>query len=262
MTDIASNTTCSNCGKPASGKFCTHCGAPLNQSACTKCEAPLSPGARFCHACGTPTGASGAGRPKGAGTLPLPWIVAAAAVVIAVLVIAVRFSSPTAPPAESAGPPQAATAAAAAPDISGMTPREQADRLFDMIMTAAEAGDTARVQFHTTMAIQAYQMLGELDGDALYHLGLIHLVRGETGEALAQATALEKEAPNHLLASILRQSAASATGDKVAEQAAYSDFLAHYDSEIAIARPEYEMHRNTIDSFLTAARGATGATGN
>jgi tetratricopeptide (TPR) repeat protein len=143
-----------------------------------------------------------------------------------------------------------------------MTPREQADRLFDMIMTAAEAGDTARVQFHTTMAIQAYQMLGELDGDALYHLGLIHLVRGETDEALAQAAALEDQAPNHLLASVLRQSAASAMGDTAAERAAYRDFLAHYDSEMAIARPEYEMHRTTIDSFLKAARAATGAAGN
>ncbi len=261
MTDTAPDTTCPSCGKEASGKFCTHCGAPLTQATCPNCSASLTPGAQFCHACGTPTGASGARRPQGKGTVPLPWVVAAAAVVIVVLVFAVRFSNSSTPP-EPAGLPQATSAPTAAPDISGMTPREQADRLFDMIMTAVEAGDTARVQFHTTMAIQAYQMLGELDGDAMYHVGLIHLVRGEIDEALAQATALEEMAPNHLLSFVLRQSAATATGDEVTEQAAYRGFLAHYEDEIAVARPEYEVHRNTIDSFLDTARRATGTAGN
>lgn len=261
MTETASNTTCPSCGNQASGKFCTHCGAPLTQSVCSNCQAPLSPRARFCHACGTPTGAGGGKHAKGSGTIPLPWTIAAASLVIVVLVIAVRFSNSATPPSEPAGAPQAA-ATTSAPDISSMTPREQADRLFDMIMTAAEAGDTARVEFHTTMAIQAYQMLGELDADARYHVGLIHIVRGETDEALAQAAALEAEVPNHLLASLLRHSVARAAGDDDAAQAAYRDFLAHYESEIAVARPEYDMHRNSIDSFLDAARVATGAAGN
>lgn len=112
------------------------------------------------------------------------------------------------------------------------------------------------------MAIQAYQMLGELDADAMYHVGLIHIVRGETDEALAQAAALEAEVPNHLLATLLRHSVATAVGDNDAAQAAYRDFLAHYESEIAVARPEYDVHRSSIDIFLNAARAATGAAGN
>jgi len=142
-----------------------------------------------------------------------------------------------------------------------MSPRQQADRLFDLIMTAAEAGDTGRVSFHTDMAIQAYQMIGDLDGDARYHMGLIHVVRGETTEALAQADSLEIVVPGHLLAYVLRGSAARAIGDTEALPDVYRDFLADYEREIAVARPEYEMHRNSIDSFLNEARTA-GVTGN
>ncbi len=261
MNETASNTTCPGCGKQASGKFCTHCGAPLTQSACTKCEASLSPGARFCHVCGAPSGAGPNTRPGGKGTLPLPGVVAIAVLVIVVLVIAVRFTTSSAPPAVPASPPQTA-ATMGAPDISTLTPREQADRLFEMIMAAAEAGDTGRVEFHTTMAIQAYEMLGELDGDARYHVGLIHLVRRETDAAMAQAAALDEGAPGHLLATVLRHTAATAAGDDAAVQDTYGDFLSHYEGEIAVARPEYEMHRNTIDSFLNAAREAAGAAGN
>ncbi|KPJ93964.1 MAG: hypothetical protein AMS18_04705 [Gemmatimonas sp. SG8_17] len=144
-----------------------------------------------------------------------------------------------------------------APDISSLTPRQQADRLFDMIMSAAEEGDTARVAFHTTMAIQAYAMLGGLDQDARYHIGLIHVVRGETGQALAQADSMEAVVPGHLLGTILRHAAARASGDSAGAQDAYRRFLVSYDSENAVPRQEYEMHRNSIDAFLEAARRAT-----
>jgi hypothetical protein len=130
-----------------------------------------------------------------------------------------------------------------------------------MIMTAAEAGDTGRVAFHTDMAIQAYSALGELDGDALYHVGLIHVVRGEIPEALAQADSLEATVPGHLLAHVLRGAAARASADSTSLQSIYREFLDDYDREINVARPEYEMHRNSIESFLTEARSA-GASGN
>jgi hypothetical protein len=126
-----------------------------------------------------------------------------------------------------------------------------------MIMSAAEQGDTARVAFHTTMAIEAYAMLGELDQDARYHIGLIHVVRGETGQALAQADSMEAAVPGHLLGTILRHTAAHASGDSADAQDAYRRFLASYDSENSAQRPEYEMHRSSIDAFLEAARRAT-----
>jgi len=143
-----------------------------------------------------------------------------------------------------------------------MAPREQADRLFDMIMAAAEQGDTARVAFHTTMAIQAYEMLGDLDNDARYHVGLIHIVRGEPDLALAQADTIEQSVPEHLLAIMLRHSAATLTGDSSAAQRAYDRFRASYNAEVSTDRPEYQMHRGQIDAFraeaLQSSEGAGG----
>ena len=250
MKSTTSQKECPKCGGVSSGKFCIHCGAPLGRDQCQKCQATLSPNVRFCHVCGAAVeGVTGART-----LLPLPWMVAAAAVIVAVLLVAVRISAP--PPPTPATEPMPSGIPTAAPDISSLTPRQQADRLFDMIMSAAEDGDTARVAFHTTMAIQAYQMLGELDQDARYHIGLIHIVRGETGQALAQADSMEAAVPGHLLGTVLRHTAARASGDSAVAQDAYRRFLASYDSENSIPRPEYEMHRNSIEAFLDSARSA------
>ncbi|UCG85857.1 MAG: zinc ribbon domain-containing protein [Gemmatimonadota bacterium] len=249
-------TTCPSCGEAATGRFCTHCGAALAARSCSKCQATLSPRARFCHACGMAAGGPTT-RVSRTGGFPLPWAVAAVCVIVVALVIVVRPSTPS-QPGQSAGVPQSPSGA---PDISTLSPRQQADRLFDLIMTSAEAGDTARVAFHTDMAIQAYQLIGDLDGDARYHVGLIHVVRGETAAALAQADSLEAMVPGHLLALVLRRTAARASGDTTALPDIYRAFLASYEREIAAPRPEYEMHRNSIDSFLSEARAAT-ASGN
>lgn len=251
MNPTTSQKECPKCGGVSSGKFCIHCGAPLGSDRCQGCQATLAPGVRFCHACGAPVqGATGA-----KSIVPLPWMVAAAAVIVAVLVVVVRISAPP-PPTAATGPEPTGTPASA-PDISSLTPRQQADRLFDMIMSAAQEGDTARVAFHTNMAIQAYAILGELDQDGRYHVGLIHVVRGETEQALAQADSIETAMPGHLLGTILRHTAARANGDSANAQDAYRRFLASYDSENAAQRPEYEMHRSSIDAFLEAARRAT-----
>lgn len=251
MNPTTSQKECPTCGAASSGKFCIHCGAPLGAETCQQCQATLSAGVRFCHACGAPVKDAGGAK----NILPLPWMVAVAAVVVAVLVLAVRISAPP-PPTTETGPLPAGTATSA-PDISSLTPRQQADRLFDMIMSAAEDGDTARVAFHTTMAIQAYTMLGELDQDARYHIGLIHVIKGETGPALAQADSMDAAVPGHLLGTMLLHAAARASGDSAAERDAYRRFLSSYDAENAVPRPEYEMHRNSIDAFLDVARRVT-----
>src|SRR5688572_33334988 len=70
--------TCPSCNAEATGKFCSNCGAPLAGAACAACRAPLTPGAKFCHRCGTPAGLSAATRQSGVGNA-LPWSVAAIA---------------------------------------------------------------------------------------------------------------------------------------------------------------------------------------
>lgn len=139
-----------------------------------------------------------------------------------------------------------------------MTPRQQADRLFDRILAAVERGDTAEVSFFTPMALQAYANLGDLDNDAHYDVGLINAVTGNESGALAHADSIETEVPDHLLAITLRHAVAEMRGDSAAVSSAYRRFLNSYQREIAAQRPEYQAHRSTIDSFYERARSSTG----
>ncbi len=139
-----------------------------------------------------------------------------------------------------------------------MTPREQADRLFDRIMREHEAGNADQVTFFTPMAIQAYESLGSLDADARYHIGLIQAITGDDGGALAQADSLEAETTGHLFAYMLRAGAYQAQGEDAAVNDTYRSFLEQYDAEMAAERPEYNAHARTIAAFLEEARATVG----
>jgi len=109
MSSTLTPTTCPNCGAAASGHFCATCGTPLTGARCVGCGSALTPGAKFCHRCGTAVGAASAGgtttagatRPvaaSGAGGAPpaaarahgdwLPWGVAAIALLAVVALVA------------------------------------------------------------------------------------------------------------------------------------------------------------------------------
>src|SRR3954463_5249773 len=75
-----SPTACPSCGAAASGRFCAACGTALAGATCGTCDAPLTPGAHFCHRCGTRAGTSNPVRARGAGDV-MPWAVAAIALV-------------------------------------------------------------------------------------------------------------------------------------------------------------------------------------
>lgn len=239
----------------SSSKFCHSCGAAVSTDQCASCNASLSPGARFCHECGTSSG--GASRPTG--STKLPWVIAGAAVVIAILVLAVR-DGPSTPP--NSVPVPGSRTALGAPDISDMTPLEQADALFDVVMMALERGDTAQVGFHAPMALGAYSNVDSLDGDALYHVGLLRGALGDHDGMLAIADTLQAIVPRHLLATTLRKAAAEALGDSVAVQEAYRRFLSDYSVEATADRREYTLHQRSIDAFLAEARRATAGEGN
>ncbi len=244
---------CPACGESVTGKFCSNCGATLGDLSCSKCGAALKKDDRFCHKCGAPVRASRDSQS------PVPWIVAGAAVVVLALVVIVRFTGSAGPPAQGAAPAAAGPGGAAGPvDLSSMTPREAADRLFERIMIAHEAGNADQVAFFLPMAIQSYQMLEQKDTDAHYHLGLIHTVGGQADAALAQADSVELGAPNHLFASMLRATAARIKGDSAGVRRAYRTFLDSYEGEIATQKPEYSAHQNAIEAFRTEARGLNG----
>ena len=126
---------CPACQTQSSGAYCPECGTPLRVS-CKSCQAPVPAGARFCTECGARVRAARAN---------LPWYLAGAALVGLILVVLVPLSGSAPAPATSAaaqsapmldGGAGAGTSAAGdetPPPLTG-TPREQADRLFNLIM--------------------------------------------------------------------------------------------------------------------------------
>ncbi len=247
---------CPKCGTKSTAKFCHRCGAAISENECANCQVALSPGARFCHECGAPT--SSLSRSKG--SFSLPWVIAGAAVVVSIVVVAAT-GGPSAPVSSAPGSTPSSSSIGA-PDISDMTPIEQADALFEVVMIALERGDTSQVGFHAPMALGAYGNLDSLDADALYHVGLLRGALGDHDGMLAMADTLQAIVPGHLLATTLRKAAAEAKGDSAAVRAAYRSFLRDYGAETTTDRREYMLHQRSIEAFLAEARRATAGEGN
>jgi Double zinc ribbon len=255
------------------GRFCVQCGASLEGGVCAVCRAQLEPGAKFCHRCGTAAGApppliSGlAGSKQLVGFLPLG--VAALAIVALIAFIAGRSigggpaqdtpatdqgASAEAPPDASAGGPVAEGGAIRAPDISSLSPRERADRLFDRVMRLDEEGKRDSVEFFAPMVMAAYQMLGPLDLDQHYDLGRIGEVTGAATLARAEADTILRANPTHLLGLALAARVAVDARQTTEARSYYRRLVGAAKAERAKNLPEYERHRHDIDTALTEAR--------
>jgi len=250
---------CPNCGTEGTGNFCANCAAPLQGAACAACRAPLTPGAKFCHRCGTPAGSPGV-RPSGMASA-LPWSVAAIALLALVAMLAgQRFGrtrqTEDAPPTQP--PPAVGSPAGRAPDISSMSPAERAERLYDRIMSAAERGKVDTVQFFLPMALQAYAVLSPLTIDQRYDVGRLAEVGGDAKLAGAQADTILKSQPKHLLGLLLASRAARLKGDAKSSDAFMRQLAVAEPSERARQLPEYLLHQNDIDQALTEWRSKGG----
>ncbi len=223
-------------------------GKPAKKPACPSCGTATLSEARFCHNCGTSLEGGPGGGKWSAGRLA-GWGAVAGLIAVAVFAV-VTFSERDGAPPSSSAPPMLKFNTP--PDLSRMTPREAADRLFNRIMMASEQGNRAEAQRFVPMAVQAYGALPALDRDARYHLGLIHGVADDRANAGRQIAALRQGAPNHLLALVLEHESAVRSGDRTAVSRVLAAFAAAYDTEIATGRPEYEAHRNTIERFRAA----------
>jgi tetratricopeptide (TPR) repeat protein len=181
-------------------------------------------------------------------------LIAAACLTLAALGLLFASAIDLAPDAEpssrvAAARGQTSPAPGQPPDLSSMTPREAADRLFNRVMMADERGDREEALQFAPMAVAAYEQLESLDLDALYHLGLIHAAAGELERAEEHLERLKAVVPAHLLASLLEHRLALANDDAAKAALAATRFQEHYDEEIAIERPEYLDHRASIDKF-------------
>lgn len=185
----------------------------------------------------------------------LPWTVAGLAFVLLVVIFAAQRAG-TAPPAGPAmgAPMSGGGGAGAAPDISSMTPRERADRLFDRIMTLDSEGKRDSVAFFAPMALGAYESLGELDLDLRYDFGRVAEVSGNLGLAAAQADTILRQAPNHLLGLVLAMRVAERRGDQAQRNQFAQRLLAAEATERAKNLNEYRLHEGDLQTALTAAR--------
>jgi hypothetical protein len=255
---------CTECGAAAEGRFCANCGAPLEGAACRTCGALLTPGARFCHHCGTPLGVTHApAAAEHATPGALPWVVASIALVsLVALVAAQRFrtasnsveASAIALPQSQPGEVPDGTPMSRAPDISQLTPRQRADRLFDRVMALNERGRTDSARFFAPMAMSAYQMVEPLDLDARYDMGRIAEVAGSADVARAQADTILRADPNHLLGLVLAIRAARLSGNESAAADFERRLIAAEPAERRRNLTMYARHRADIDAALEVAR--------
>jgi len=261
--------TCPSCGTTAAGHYCSNCGASLIGGTCSVCAAELTPGAKFCHRCGTQVGAK-APATVDSRTNALPWIVAALAFLALFAMAAGRGF--TARPSNTVDGSQNALPQAGlddrgapadaqgirAPDISNMSPQEQADRLYNRVMTLATEGKVDSVQFFAPMALIAYRELAPYNADERYDMGRIGEVAGALPFAKAQADSILLANPNHLLGLILEARLATITGDTTQLRAYERRMLTAEKRELAAKRDEYTRHQDDISNALAQARKSLG----
>jgi hypothetical protein len=280
---------CGFCGSALDERECPECSAsvPAGHRFCSSCGSAVedgnrSEGQRAGAGGGVPAGPARQG-PIAPGQEGIPsdpvvapprkpdrrsWWIAGLAVAGAVAFLAMPYvwtgwadqgnaermpmGGPTAAPA----PPPGGTGV----DLSSMTPREAADRLFNRVMTALGEGDRAEVESFLPMAIDAYRLVPELDADGHFHLSLLQQAAGDYEAGLATAERVLDTQPDHLLALYAAGEAARELGDRPRAEAHFSHLLQVFDDEAARDLPEYREHagflptmRETAERFLAGA---------
>jgi hypothetical protein len=260
------SSKCAECGKTSTGNFCQHCGAKMGGRFCNQCGSEVAGGAKFCNQCGetVPGGGprapveSGARREAVAsvvGGQNLPWWIAGVAMFGLIVFAGVQMVTPGGPAAPAAASPAApfANGGGTPPDLSNMSPREAADRLFDRVMTAVSASDSIQAQSFLPMALGAYEMAQPLDHDGLFHLSLLNRVAGNLEDALANATQVLDIDPNHVLALAAAAEAAVEMGRTEDATTYYGHLLDVIEAEIERALPEYVAHSRILESVRADA---------
>ncbi len=255
--------TCPSCSRQSEGRFCPDCGAGLEGPAtCASCNAELPESGRFCVQCGRPverslTPASATNQPATAPSRAswVPWAIAGGALVaILGMVLYPRMDRAADPLTTAAGPPITGTRAAApGVDLSSMTPREAADRLFNRVMQNVSDGDTAQARQFLPMALAAYERAGELDRDGHYHVAVLELVNENPAAARARADTILAGEPDHLFGLATAAQAEMAMGNRAEAEALYRRLLEVYDVESRRSLPEYDDHPQVMPAVRAEA---------
>ncbi len=278
---------CLSCGyKEAGGNFCASCGAGLSERACAACGAGAAPGARFCASCGNSLSGANAPLPPGppvstgpthpqvptGGPAPAPvpktlwaWGIAGLFLLGIALVVGIPrliqgvTEEPTATPeAPFAGASAAPGGDPNSVDLSSMTPREAADRLWNRVVQAAEAGDSVEARTFVPMGIAAYQRAEPLDDDGLYHLSVLERIGGDFEGAIATAEQILATSPNHILALSAAGEAALEAREPERAAAYFQRLVDTFEEEQARGLPEYspEAHARILPTLRESAQRA------
>ncbi len=253
---------CSGCGTPGAGDFCTRCGKPMGSVGnCASCGAACETGALYCGECGTPLGRP----PVKSLRVRLPWILSGLALTAFAVALSLMIGKGTgerAPGMPPTGGIITGNQSAAGPssiDLSSMSPRQAADRLFERTMREESAGNMAQALQFADMGVRAYGMVlaAELDADAHFHLGLLELLRSRPDDAELHTEAIFETAPDHLLGWVLKERIAEQRSDAAGLEQAATRFLESVDAQRAMNLEEYAQHIGIIDAHetcLTSAR--------
>jgi hypothetical protein len=217
---------------------------------CPRCQAPAREGSRFCAACGAPLEAARAPLLRYA-----PWALSGV-LAVTLLVLLLRSGGGGGAPAGPEAPFATEGGGTAAPDISGLSPAERFDRLYQRIISAAQSGDQATVTRFMPMAVAAFGMLDTVTVDARYHLAMLELHVGDLAAAAAQADTIQRADPEHLFSYVIAAAVARWNKDDGARNAAYREFLQRYDREMASGKPEYLEHRSMLEELKRTAGSA------
>jgi hypothetical protein len=171
----------------------------------------------------------------------------------ALVLLSVWKSSQTQLPGTAPGAPLGMRAGAA-PDLSSMSPEEQADRLFNRVMRLSSEGKGDSAVFFSSMAIGALESLQPLDAHRRYDLGLVALVAGDAARARAEADTILSQRRTHLLGLSLAARAADARGDATAARAFRRRLLAAESAERAAGLQEYADHDADVRAAIEQAR--------
>ncbi len=283
-TSTDSGHICPQCGEAAAGNFCQNCGAALGARSCNECGAELSGAAKFCTKCGAPTGGVAARGGARGGTTQVgagvpnrrqaaaatfggnnaPWWIAGVAMFGLILVVGWNAVKPgeRQPPSVAQGVAQGAAPAGVPPgmggagavagmssvDLSTMTPREAADRLFNRVMETMAKADTSGAMFFQPMAVQAYERAEPLDLDGLLHLSLLESLADPTA-GLTTAKRILASEPDHVLGLGAAAQASLALGDTVQATTYYKHLLDVYDVQFGRNLVEYDGHRSLMTEF-------------
>jgi tetratricopeptide (TPR) repeat protein len=163
--------------------------------------------------------------------------------------------------APTAGIPPAGIGAAPNVDLSTMSPREAADRLFNRVMAGLSTGDTDEVESFLPMAIDAYHLVPSLDADGYFHLSLLQQAAGDHQAGLESARTVLTSEPDHLLALYAAGEAARELGEAEQAREYFQRLLDAFDQESARALPEYQEHAGFLPSIRETAREFVAAGG-